>query len=940
MATLSRKAYLYCFCLLGAFLLTACGGGGGGNDEGNSGSSDLDNPFATPPPAPVDPEPVLPVNTDRIPFNDAGNGKVIYDLSGDASAEYTVVTGSRALYSVQREEEVPGSAVGSDNSITLDGQPIGLIYLANPDVLGVLSASEKSSLPPANTAPNGKVAVLAWLDGNTLRYLEVDRNNRLVRSQRSIPGNPVPPKGDPALPPDGNNTPAAALEIQADGTLYAGKASSVSDPNDYYRFTAPLSANFDVNLDAVAADLDLYLYNVNWDLVGQARGSENPDETMRPALVSGQVYLLRVHAYDTGGANVDYTVSVEEYIDTDADNNCCFDSADEIFQGTNTHGDSANQVRDPIDFFTFVVGERALYTFDLAFDGGSNLDIELYDSNRLPIASSSASGGAAERIADEQLEAGQRYYIQIKAISGASDYTITRSSRPVPFDSNNDIGSAVSLSDGVARNSNVHTLDDESDFYTFVATGTSANRFIFELTYGAQRVDLSLLDERGQTIISSTSGSGFESIIRNNLDEGARYYLQVRARNTTSRQSYSVEYRKDRVAQDDGNNSFAQAVTISVPPGRVDSDVDNFDDQVDFYRFTAGAQCQLTDIVLSGSSGLNMTLFDQFEVFMDSGRRFDDLQLDPGQTYYIRVDAGSTTGTQDYEVRISTQTADDGNNDQGEARSLNGEVTSTLGSCDQVDWYTYEASEDSDVTLRVDWNTGGSSVVLEVFQSGTLNLIGDTQQNRDLDLQLDEGDRIDIRVRGGGTGNWEGEYTLDVQASALPPPPPPPPPPDPDPPDDPPDDPSDDSIAGATDVDASEFEQPFLGTPRSITFSGSLANPSPASGDNEDGNDRTDWWAVQLTPQVDPPPPDIPLIDRRCFRVTVDAPLTDLELHTDSDQVTDLNNPRIPGSGVFSPIESGQYYLRVFVEPTTSETDEYDYEVQIERDATGNCTSV
>ena len=94
----------------------------------------------------------------------------------------------------------------------------------------------------------------------------------------------------------------------------AGAVNSGSDVDDSFSFVAPTSGTYQVTISEFGnRDLDLYLFAVDPAAEYQSLADapyDAPIEVITVSLSAGSVYVVSVNAYDTGGANTAYLLSI------------------------------------------------------------------------------------------------------------------------------------------------------------------------------------------------------------------------------------------------------------------------------------------------------------------------------------------------------------------------------------------------------------------------------------------------------------------------------------------------------------------------------------------------------------------------------------------------------------------------------------------------------
>ncbi len=94
------------------------------------------------------------------------------------------------------------------------------------------------------------------------------------------------------------------------GSSNGGTLTQTSDVNDYWKFTLRSDENhFIVGLTAQYDDLDLYVYDSSYNLVGSSTSSIS-NESVSKTVLPGGTYYIRVKGYSFEVPQIDYSLMV------------------------------------------------------------------------------------------------------------------------------------------------------------------------------------------------------------------------------------------------------------------------------------------------------------------------------------------------------------------------------------------------------------------------------------------------------------------------------------------------------------------------------------------------------------------------------------------------------------------------------------------------------
>ncbi|KAF0163260.1 MAG: subtilisin [Rhodocyclaceae bacterium] len=402
------------------------------------------------------------------------------------------------------------------------------------------------------------------------------------------------------------NTYGAANNLGAVGATTRTVAGFVgsSDTDDWYQFNTAATSNFRLGLGALTADADVSLYASNGTtlIASSSAGGTAAESILRNGLAAG-TYYVNVHQY-SGNTNYSLTLAAAALADT-APNTIA--AARALSLGTAPIAITEFVgAADAYDYYRFTLAQRN--TVSLALGGLSgNADVQLLGgvNGATVVASSAATGTAAESIST-LLNPGT-YYLRVYpgAIGANADYTLTASAAPLaPVDAaGNTMPTARVITSGVTQQNfsdYVGPLDSD-DYYRF--TLSAANGLRVALTGAVSLTDVALYSAAGTLVTASRSpgDTSSESLEFDRLAAGT-YYLRVTPSLTPGEGFYILGVRT--VAADDFIASIATSGRVTANGALVPGSLENAND-VDWFavNLTAGVAYTVREYGLPSANG-------------------------------------------------------------------------------------------------------------------------------------------------------------------------------------------------------------------------------------------------------------------------------------------------------------------------------------------------
>lgn len=430
------------------------------------------------------------------------------------------------------------------------------------------------------------------------------------------------------------------------------------DTNDYYRFSISSRSSFNLNLNGLTADADVYLLNSSGQNLQTSVQSGITAESIKATLDVG-TYYVRVSPY-YNSTNYNLSLSATSMVDS-AGNTTSAARNISVGSTSSTYSDWVGS-SDKEDYYKFTLSNN--YNFKLTLNGlSADADVQLLRLNSngstATVATSATGGTAAEAININALTAGN-YFVRVYSYTGNTNYNLSLSSTPLPistaYESNNTLSAAYNLGSlsGTKDLSAGIGGTDTNDYYKF-SIGTTSS-FSLSMTGMSANADVQLLNSSGAAIVSSANtGTTNESISPRNLSAGT-YYLRVYPA------SGSTNYNLSLIGVDasyEANNTLTTAYNLGNLSGTKNlvSGIGSTDTN-DYYKFTFGSTSNFSLSMTGMSANADVQLLNSSGAIIASSlntgtanESISPRNLSAG-TYFVRV--YSASGSTNYNASLST----------------------------------------------------------------------------------------------------------------------------------------------------------------------------------------------------------------------------------------------------------------------------------------------
>jgi len=195
----------------------------------------------------------------------------------------------------------------------------------------------------------------------------------------------------------------------------------------------------------------------------------------------------------------------------------------------NGHVDAAGDLND---YFKIVTSGPSTLVTQLKWTGSAWLNLYLYDENLDPITYLNEDTASPKTLSFWQWDAGT-YYIRVKAIEEASDYTLKVAIATQYSEPQNDILGTTDLHLSVFNSpfkSVISDSVDPVDFYQIYIPGgcEGATISLDWLGTNDSNLDFDVYGENGYLLFEQAGSSSFEKLYSQNVPEGT-YYIAVKA---------------------------------------------------------------------------------------------------------------------------------------------------------------------------------------------------------------------------------------------------------------------------------------------------------------------------------------------------------------------------------------------------------------------------
>ncbi|MEB3279567.1 MAG: FG-GAP-like repeat-containing protein [Lyngbya sp.] len=329
---------------------------------------------------------------------------------------------------------------------------------------------------------------------------------------------------------DPGNTILEAYEISINSqTFVYSQQISADDPVDFYVFNVENNQNFNLFLEGLSQDVDVYLLDINQQIIASSENIGITAESITVPLSVG-TYYVQVQSFDSQTTTYDLNilfpprtpeVAEPEVIEIVEDPGNIVTEAYEISIDSQTSIYSQQvSANDPVDYYIFNVENEQ--NFNLFLESLSqDVNISVLDINQTVVASSENVGTTDESI-NLSLTAGT-YYIQVESFdSQTTTYNLNVLFPPAPSETE-----SLVRYDFVYYSNGINT---ESDYYTGYVYAEEGS---FEV---GERYDFSSSSE-GSYYIADISSASSTAIV-NQVFINNYYDVDININSTVSYSSF------------------------------------------------------------------------------------------------------------------------------------------------------------------------------------------------------------------------------------------------------------------------------------------------------------------------------------------------------------------------------------------------------------------
>ncbi|BAY22674.1 YD repeat-containing protein [Calothrix sp. NIES-2100] len=539
---------------------------------------------------------------------------------------------------------------------------------------------------------------------------------------------------------------------------YIGDFNGLTQDNyDFYRFDLTQNSTLTLNLTGLSADASLYLSNLNGGTVAYSSTTGNANESITKNLAPG-TYFAYVYNNGTGGTNYSLQATATALAATPGDN------AGNSRETARNLGviTTSQTLNDFVGNFNGIAEDNEdYYRLDLAQNSTLNLSLTgltadgnlyLYSLNGSGIAYSTNSGTASESII-KNLVAGTYFLRAYSNASVGTNYALQVSATPlgaIPLDNaGSDRNTAKNIgtittnqtfSDFVGDFNGI--AQDDYDYYRLQLTQNSTLNL--SLSGLSSDANLYLYNSNGGYITGTSATGTANENINYNLLPGTYYALVQKSGTGNTTYNFQVGATSLGATPADlaGNNlDTAREITNITTTAQSFSDfVGDFyglyQDNYDYYRLELAGNTKV-DLKLSGlSADANLNLYTIAGNYItgSSGAGISEENISrnlAGGTYFVRVDKYGA-GATNYNLQVSGTSlpatpADNAGNILTAAKDIGVLInTQTFSdyignflelSQDNYDYYRFELTKDSSLTLALSGLATGTSTSITLLDS-------------------------------------------------------------------------------------------------------------------------------------------------------------------------------------------------------------------------------
>ncbi|MDA9854578.1 clostripain-related cysteine peptidase [bacterium] len=590
-----------------------------------------------------------------------------------------------------------------------------------------------------------------------------------------------------------NDTFATATDLGSISTStdYNNLTVDSSGDDDWFKFNYDASTRLDVRIgfDGTAADLDMDLYDANWNWIDGSYGVEGSEEVSLVGLASGE-YYLSIYEYNYGTV-ADYDLNLEVTAGAAiADLNDQYEPNDSFADATDM-GDATGEgsvteltlTSGDVDWYKAYFpnnGTPDQYISALFDHQDGDIDIELYDSSGNLIRSSESSTDN-EMIYLSDIAGGYYYYLKVYPYGENNfqeyslDYsfpvevsTATISADSLEGNSGNEIFSAASTVGLVSQTHDltIHSTTD-TDCFSFTTRNLSSSSSEISISYdaalGAMNLSLWAVDvgQSAPTLVAATaSGTGREVISFDNYLAGT-YYLQAFGPDGALIPDYSLSMdvtelegggsqsnvipadQFDRASSNDTSATATDLGTLSTTLNVADLSIHSSTDK-DFLQFatTYAGETQITLSFSHEGGDIDTSLKDSGGTEIAYAMSGDDnetltFQSSIDESYTLEVYGYDGDMSRDYDLSIAPKQLNsrrddyESNDDASSAVAVRDTRASfdnlTLHNASDQDWFKFTIAETAGSSNAVQVTSLlGADAELKIYSSDGTTQVGST----------------------------------------------------------------------------------------------------------------------------------------------------------------------------------------------------------------------
>jgi hypothetical protein len=423
----------------------------------------------------------------------------------------------------------------------------------------------------------------------------------------------------------------------------APSIGSNTNVQDYNSFVLTSPSDVRVNLTGLSQDIDMQLLDSFGRPIGfGSNGGNNSENVLATGLAAG-TYYVRVAPFQNAGSTYELSVAIDPLSD-DLLSNAISMGALSATVPTIQRTGNVNFTSDRTDYYSFTLGATTDVRVNLSGMSG-DAEIILEDSFGRLITSSSQSGNSIENLLATGLTAGT-YSIRVFAgtTTTSTNYLLAVSQLTALDDL---ITNATML--GTLTSGTLPTLrtvgsvggSDIQDYHRFNLT--TAGNLRFAVSNMSSDLDVELLDQFGQVIISGTqNGNTIERVLTPTLAVGTYYVRVFQKVGGGPVSNYNLEITTD-FNGDDIIGPRTNLGFLASTPLTSSGSVGGTADTQDYYSFTLTSTRNVRFQLTGLSADIDIQVFNEFGNLIGSGTNgsstSEDITLNGllSGIYYIRI---------------------------------------------------------------------------------------------------------------------------------------------------------------------------------------------------------------------------------------------------------------------------------------------------------------